>query len=79
MEEQELFKEILGHCIRKRRISMRLTLENVADQLKMDDKHLDRIESGEKVPSAYTLALLQIALNIHSGDYLNDFINQKKS
>lgn len=73
MDKQEIFKQILGKCIRKKRLSEGMTLENLADQLKMDDKHLARIERGEKRPSAYTLALIQIALDIHSDEYVLEF------
>ncbi len=78
MDEFELFKSILGQCIRRKRNSVGMTLENLADQLKMDDKHLARIERGEKCPNSYTLGLIQMALDINSDDYLIDFIYEKR-
>lgn len=78
MEDFELFKRILGQCIRRKRHSVGQTLESLAYDIQMDDKHLARIERGEKCPSSYTLALIQIALDINSDDYLKEFSKERQ-
>lgn len=76
--EKELFTSILGKHIREKRLEKNFTLNRVAYETNIDEKHLGRLERGEKEPGAYTLGLIQIALNLNSADYLNEFITKKE-
>lgn len=77
-EEKDLFLTILGKHIRRKRKQRQLTLEELAEEINGNDKHLGRLERGEKEASSYTLALIQIALDLNSDDYLNEFLTAKQ-
>lgn len=79
MNEIELFKEIIGKHIRAKRLELEFTLEDLAQLASIDDKHLGRIERGEKLPSSYTLSKLQIALSLNSDIYLSEFKEKIKT
>ena len=78
MDNEKLFKRVLGRKIREKRNIKGMTLEFLAEQVKMNGKHLGRIERGEKLPNSYTLTLLQIALDINSDEYINEFLEKEK-
>lgn len=77
-EDKELFNRVLGQVIRKKREAKGWTLEDLSHHSKVDDKHLGRIERGEKCPSSYTLALIQNPLDLTSDEYLNEFIKKRE-
>ena len=58
------FSKRLGQQVRRYRKLETLTQEKVADMAGINDKHLGRIERGEKTPSARILFKLMQALNI---------------
>lgn len=64
MGEMELFSRILGKHLRLQRNMKELTLEKLAERTNIDDKHLGKIERGEKMPSSYTLFKLYNGLDI---------------
>lgn len=70
MDEVEFFKKVVGKHIRDKRLELNLTLEQLSQLTSFDDKHLGRIERGEKLPNAYTLAKIQIVLSLNSDSYL---------
>lgn len=70
---KEEFKKILGKHIRRRRQELNLTIEELSLRTDIDDKHLGRIERGEKLPNSFTLAKLQLILNLNSDVYLSEF------
>lgn len=78
MTNQDLFQQIVGKCIRNKRMSLGLTQAKLAENIKMSSKHIGRIENGQKCPSSYTLALLQLKLDINSDDFLKEF-DEKRS
>jgi transcriptional regulator with XRE-family HTH domain len=45
----------LGEIIRQQRVTMPLTLQELADQARVSPSHLGRIERGERFPSARIL------------------------
>ena len=64
---------MLGKQIRRRRQELNMTLEELADKSQIDEKHLGRIERGEKLPNAFTLTSLQSALKLSSDVYMPEF------
>jgi len=78
LDNRKLFSLILGRTIRKNRIAKGLTLEELASIIKMDDKHLGKVERGEKTPGSYTLTRLQIALKFNSDEFIHEFVEKKK-
>jgi transcriptional regulator with XRE-family HTH domain len=64
LEEKDLFKEVLGKYLKLKRYMKDLTLEELAELTNLDDKHIGKIERGEKLPSSHTLYKLSISLNI---------------
>lgn len=78
MTERELYKEIVGKHIRERRSELGITLEHLAEQIGVDDKHLGRIERGEKLPNSLTLGIIQIALSLNSDAFLSEFKERRK-
>jgi len=73
MNHRDIFKQILGKHIRKKREEKGLTIQEVAFDINMDDKHLGRIERGKKLPSSFTLAKIQLEIDLHSDEYLHEF------
>ena len=78
LTERELFKEIVGKHIRERRLELGITLEHLAEQIGRDDKHLGRIERGEKLANSFTLGIIQIELSLNSDVYLSEFEERRK-
>ena len=76
MENKDLFKKSLGKHLRLIRIDMDLTLEKFAEETGIDDKHLGRIERGERLPGYETLHKLRAFLNI-SIDVLIDAVEKE--
>jgi len=72
MNEENTFKQIIGKHIRHKRQVMNITLEELASDINMDDKHLGRIERGEKSPGGLTLSKLLIRLQLNPDVYLNE-------
>ena len=59
MDEKKEFAIKLGNYIRKHRLINKLTIQELAFRTNMCDKHLGRIERGEKIPLVSTLNKLQ--------------------
>lgn len=57
-------KESLGTIIRKKRMQLNLTQQQLADQSEITQAHISRIESGEYNPSSVTICKLAKALDI---------------
>lgn len=76
MDDKEL-KKRLGQQLRKYRKLKQLTIEEVAEKAGISDKHLGRIERGEKDPSATMLIKLTQVLNVPC-TFFND-INENNS
>lgn len=67
-ENKDLFAVTIGENIRKKRLKHMLTINELAESANIDEKNLNRIELGERVPSTYTLAKIAGALSIDPGD-----------
>lgn len=76
MDEQVYFYQRIGQAIRNHRHAEDKTLEEIAGDIGMDDKHLGRIERGEKHPKAITLYKLSRRLQF-SVDALFDEIQKE--
>lgn len=63
-------KTVIGESIRTCRNEQNLTLEKLASMTSLNDKHLGRIERGEKLPNSKTLLALQIALKFSTDDLI---------
>lgn len=61
---KEIFSCIVGEQIRAKRLELGLTQENLAERIDGDDKHLGKIERGEKAPSGFTLFNILIELDL---------------
>lgn len=51
--------------------------QELSERTGIDDKHIGKIERGEKEVGGHTLGILQINLGLNSADYLNEFIEMK--
>lgn len=67
-ENKDLFAITIGENIRKSRLKHMMTINELAESANIDEKNLNRIELGERVPSTYTLAKIAGALSINPGD-----------
>ncbi|WP_053072051.1 helix-turn-helix domain-containing protein [Ornithinibacillus contaminans] len=72
MDEQEIFSQLIGKAIRENRIELQKTLENIASDIQMDDKHIGRIERGEKSPQLFTFYKLSRELGFSSDELFNE-------
>lgn len=68
---KEQFTKQLGQFIRTKRERMNLTLEDVAQRTGLDDKHLGRVERGEKTLSSHSLTLILLGLELDYNEFLN--------
>lgn len=63
-------QRVIGESVRMKRRAKNLTLEKLASMTNLDDKHLGRLERGEKLPNAKTLLTLQDVLNLSSDELI---------
>ncbi|WP_217587477.1 helix-turn-helix domain-containing protein [Lentibacillus saliphilus] len=63
--DEVVFKKQLGELLRRYRKQKLMTIEEVANKINIDDKHLGRIERGQYNISAYSLFKLIHVLEIH--------------
>lgn len=75
---RKLLQKIIGKSIRCKRTEKKLTLTKLASMTDLDDKHLGRLERGEKLPNAKTLIKLQIALNFSFDDLIQTYMKEIK-
>jgi transcriptional regulator with XRE-family HTH domain len=66
LEDRELVSRVIGKYIRQKRQEKDLTIEQLAELINMDDKHLSRLERGRKLPSFMTV--LKIAKELEFND-----------
>ena len=77
MEDKELFGKVFGQVLRDQRHKMGKTQEAFSELMEWDDKHLGKVERGEKTPPfALTLYNLYTKTDI-SVDQLLDQIQEK--
>lgn len=67
-DKKNLFAITIGENIRKKRLKHMMTINELAESANIDEKNLNRIELGERVPSTYTLAKIAGALSVNPGD-----------
>lgn len=72
MDDNELYKKLLGQAIRKRRIEQQKTLEQVASDTQLDDKHLGKLENGKKSPLFHTMLKLSRALDFSVDELIKE-------
>ncbi len=58
----------LGKIIKQQRISLPLTLQELANKAKVSASHLGRIERGERFPSAHILQKIAKPLGFEEGE-----------
>lgn len=75
---KEILQKIIGQSIRFKRTEQKLTIAKLASITNLDDKHLGRLERGEKLPNAKTLIKLQIALNLSSDELIKKYLQKTK-
>lgn len=81
---RQVFKKVIGQSLRNKRTSKNLTLEKLASRVHLNEKHLGRLERGEKLPNAKTLFALQIELNFSTDEFIPKYqkeikqLNQKE-
>jgi transcriptional regulator with XRE-family HTH domain len=54
----------IGRVIRKKRKELGLSIVQLAEKVEMDDKHLGKLERGERFPSGVTLIQILTSLEI---------------
>lgn len=62
--DEKKFQRVLGELIRKYRRQNQLTIEEVAEKVDMDEKHLSKLENGKHNPTSITLFKLIAVLDI---------------
>ena len=65
MNDQKLVNIVLGNYIRTKRIEKGFTLEKLAEEIDMDDKHLSKVELGKKMPGFMTVYKIAQVLEFH--------------
>lgn len=75
---KDLFIKILGNHIRERRHAMGFTLDRLAEETLLDDKHLERLERGEKEAGSHTLILIHKELNLDIDYCLEQYLIAEK-
>ncbi|MEI5909137.1 helix-turn-helix transcriptional regulator [Bacillus spongiae] len=58
---KDAFLQAFGRELRLVRLEKGLTLEELGERARLDDKHLGRVERGEKLPSILTVYQLYLA------------------
>lgn len=69
MDLKRNFKETLGKNIRRIRSDRSLTVEQLAYQSGMSYSQVSRIELGKLNPTAFTLYILSITLNVCPSEF----------
>lgn len=64
----KIYSKLAGQTIRSKRIELGYTQEQLAEKVDLDDKHLGRIERGEKTPLGPTLISIFHALQIDANE-----------
>lgn len=77
LNDKDLFKEILGRCLRARRNAK--SIESIAGIADMDFNNLGRNERGEKLPNSYTLFKITRALNISVDDLFEEVYQEMEA
>lgn len=62
--DQQIFTQQLGNNIRKHRLAIKMTVEDLAIDAGLAYSQVSRIELGKIKTSAYTVYLLSKALNV---------------
>lgn len=78
MKEIELFTQLLGEHLRRRRKEYGFSIQKVAEHADTGVDHLGRIERGKKQPTAYTLFKLCNYLNIDSNKIYHEIAEELK-
>ena len=78
MDEETLFYQFIGQELRKCRNSAGKTLEDIADDIQMDDKHIGKVENAKKRPLLYTFYKLIHTYDVSSDEIFDRFQNYIK-
>lgn len=73
--DEKNFQRTLGELIRVHRKQNQLTIEEVAEKVNMDEKHLSKLENGKHNPTSITLFKLIAILNIPND--LHDILKEE--
>src|SRR5699024_1908882 len=76
--DEKKFQRVLGKLIRKYRRQNQLTIEEVAEKVDMDEKHLSKLENGKHNPTSITLFKLIAVLDIPC-DFVDDLKKEVKN
>nr|WP_155667125.1 helix-turn-helix transcriptional regulator [Ornithinibacillus caprae] len=79
VDDQELFNRLIGEAIRKSRKNLNKTLDQVASDTQLDDKHIGRLERAEKSPSLYTFFKLYRELDFSADEIFQEIMKQIES
>ncbi|WP_010531756.1 helix-turn-helix domain-containing protein [Lentibacillus jeotgali] len=61
--------------MRERRIACGMTLEELAYESGMDEKHLSKVELGKREPSSKTICKLSVPLNLDANQLISEVIH----
>ncbi|WP_370295799.1 helix-turn-helix domain-containing protein [Rossellomorea marisflavi] len=75
MPERDLYKKYLGIHLRKRRLEIGMTQDELEEKADLSETVISKIENNERLPSSYTLYLITSAMGI-SIDQLNQDITR---
>lgn len=73
VDNKDILLSVFGAYIRRKRQEHGLTLEKLADEIYADEKHLGRIERGEKEPKLFIIAKLHRRLSLNSKEYIAEY------
>jgi transcriptional regulator with XRE-family HTH domain len=74
--DKQIFQKAVGRSIRKRRMLSGYTIEELAEKVGVDPKHLNEIELGKRDTGSYILGQLQLELNLGT-EYLQEYKQMK--
>lgn len=75
---RKMLKTVIGKSVRTYRNKQNLTLEKLASLTNLNDKHLGRIERGEKLPNSKTLITLQLVLKFSTDELIPKYKRKVK-
>jgi len=65
--DKALLQQIIGENIRERRLKKGMTLNELANSSQLDEKNIQRIESGKRFPMVPTVLKIAKALDVNPG------------
>lgn len=76
MKDTDLFGQILGHFLKRKRIEMGLTQEEFAEVAELDPGNYGKNEQGKKTPSAHSLYKIHVKHGISIDKLMDEVMKE---